>query len=248
MMQVTETAERRTAYATRLEQELNALVNAQFSSREFALLYDTPLTLRRAHFYALQMKFYTLNRRDCWSFAAARAPLDVKQAIWHHEEDELIRDQRTGFDHIDMIDREARALGVTEEELANAKPAPLVRAACLAFSHLALTLPWLGSLLASHFLERRNNNALITTGKGGSSVRWRQRLVNELGIDPKKLISHNVHVVADEEHSDMIWKAITRHVVDEQSHEAALSGARDCAEIDRAMRASMAMGMRMIED
>src|SRR4051794_41095430 len=107
MMQAAQTAERQNAYAARLEQELNKLVNGQFSSPEFGLLYDTPLTLRRAHFYALQMKFYTLNRRDCWSYVAARAPLDVKQAIWHHEEDELIRDQRTGLDHIDMIDREA---------------------------------------------------------------------------------------------------------------------------------------------
>ena len=234
-------------FAARLEIELNQLVNDQFSTPEFKLLYDTPLTLKRAHFYSLQMKFYTLNRRDCWSHVAARAPLDVKQAIWHHEEDELIADQRTGLDHIAMIDLEAKAIGITDEQLANAEPAPLVRSATLAFTAIAMTLPWLGGLLSSHWLERRNNNALIKSGKGGSSVRWRDRLVNELGIDSKRLTSHNVHVVADEEHSDIIWDAIARHVVDEQSYAIALDGAKQGAAIDRAMRAGMAMGMRMIE-
>jgi hypothetical protein len=235
------------AAAARLEKELNQLVNEQFSTPEFKLLYDTPLTLPRAHFYSLQMKFYTLNRRDCWSHVAARAPLDVKQAIWHHEEDELIADQRTGLDHIEMIDMEAKAIGVTDEQLAKAEPSPLCLAAILAFTATAMTLPWLGGLLSSHWLERRNNNAIIDSSKGGSSVRWRQRLINELGIDPKRLTSHNVHAVADEEHSDIIWDAIARHVLDEQSYAIAIEGARQGAAIDRAMRASLAIGMRMIE-
>lgn len=236
----------RNRFVTELETELNAMVNAQFESPEFRMLAETPLTLERAKFYSLQLVFYAANRRDCWAYIQARAPMDVKQAIWHHEEDELIRDPRSGTDHVTLMNREALALGITEDELNRAQPSPMLKAALLAFSRLASDLPWLGGLAASHFLERRNNNTLITSGSGGSTVRWRDRLIKELGIDPQKLISSNVHAVADEGHSDLIWDAIVRHVADEESYRTALHGARECAQIDRAVRGALAVGMRMI--
>jgi hypothetical protein len=100
-------------------------------------------------------------------------------------------------------------------------------------------------LTASHFLERRNNVKLVKGG--GASYRWRDRLVNELGIDASKLKSLSVHVEADEDHSDMIEDAIVRHVRDEESYKAAITGARECMHIDRAYRGAVAHGMRAIE-
>lgn len=234
-------------YAERLEIELNRMVNEQFTSPEFRFIAETPLTMARAKFYTLQMVFYAANRRDCWAYVQARAPLDVKQAIWHHEQDELILDPRGGTDHMTLMSREAVALGVTNQELAASQPTPLVKAALMAFSYNAATLPWLAGLIASHFLERRNNNSVITSGAGGSSVRWRDRLINELGVDTKGLSSSNVHVVADQEHSDLIWTAVERYVIDEDSYKTALLGARESAQLDRAVRGALATGMRMID-
>jgi len=235
----------RSKFADRLIEELNRLINEQIVSPEFQLLWQTPLTIDRAKFYALQLIFYGANRRDCWAHVAARAPYDVKQVIWRHEQDELIHDPRGGADHVTLMSREAMALGVTEEELAAAETTPLVRAALLAFTHLATNLPWLGALTASHFLERRNNTKLVKGG--GASYRWRDRLVNELGIDPALLISLSVHAEADEDHSDMIEDAIVRHVTDEHSYKTALDGARELMHIDRAYRGGVAHGMRAID-
>lgn len=233
-------------FARRLEVELNRMVNAQFDSPEFRLLAETPLTLARARYYTVQLAFYAANRRDCWAYVQARAPIDVKQAIWKHEEDELISDSRAGADHITLMNREAIALGISEDELARAEPAPMMKASFYAFSYVASTMHWLSGLVASHFLERRNNNAVLTSGRG-SSVRWRERLVNELGIDPAGLISSNVHAIADEEHSDLIWGAVARHVVDEDSFKFAMAGAREAGQLDRAVRGAVACGMRMID-
>jgi hypothetical protein len=61
------------------------------------------------------------------------------------------------------------------------------------------------------------------------------------------LSSSNVHVVADEEHTDLIWESVGRHVTDEESYKLALSGARESSQLDRAVRGAMASGMRMIE-
>ncbi|TDI65270.1 MAG: hypothetical protein E2O90_07780 [Alphaproteobacteria bacterium] len=235
----------RSKFADKLVEELNRLINEQIVSPEFQLLWQTPLTIDRARFYSLQLIFYGANRRDCWAHVQARAPYDVKQVIWLHEQDELIHDPRGGADHVTLMSREAMALGVTEEELAAAETTPLVRAALLAFTHLATNLPWLGALTASHFLERRNNTKLVKGG--GASYRWRDRLVNELGIDPALLISTSVHVEADEDHSDMIEDAIVRHVTDEHSYKTALDGARELMHIDRAYRGAVAHGMRAID-
>lgn len=245
-METATTSIRPNPHLERLERELNALVNEQFASAEFRLLAATPLTLARAKFYTQQMVFYTANRRDCWAYVQARAPLDVKQAIWRHEQDELIHDPQAGTDHVTLMNREAAALGVTEAELESAQPVPVLKGTLLGFLYLASTSPWIGALTASHFLERRNNNSLIASGSG-SSARWRDRLINELHLDPSLLKSSNLHAVADEAHSDLIWDALSRHVVDEASYAAALHGARESAALDRAVRCGLATGMRMVD-
>ena len=229
----------------RLRQQLDEMVNRQYETPEFALLFSTPLTMARARLFAGQMVFYTLNRRDCWAYVSARAPIDVKQAIWHHEQDELIHDARGDSDHIALMTREARLLGMTEEDLARDEPTPMARAALYAWLHIASTRPWLASLVASHFLERRNNGAVVRGG--GLSERWRAKTARELGLGEEQTPSMNVHAVADVEHSDLIWEAIARHVADEHAYQTALEGARECAAIDRAYRAALAYGMRAVE-
>ena len=144
------------------------------------------------------------------------------------------------------MNREAQAIGVTEADLEDPQPTPLTKAAFMAFDHLNSTSHWLAALTASHFLERRNNSDIIKAG--GSSKRWRDRLVDELGIEPDKLASLNLHIVADVGHSDSIWDAIAAHVTDEDDYKTAILGARECAQLDRAYRGAVAHGMRAIED
>jgi hypothetical protein len=212
--------------AEQLEQELTRLAQSQFETPEFERFFSVPLTVERARFFSLQLVLYGVNRRDCWAFVQARAPWEVKA------------------DHRELMSKEAIALGATAEEVANTRPTPLLQAAQMAFVHLAENLPWLGALTASHFLERRNNADLMVGG--GFSKRWRNKVADELGIDPKGLISSNVHVEADVDHSDSIWGAISAYVTDEESYNTALRGGQACAVIDRAHRAAEAHGMESI--
>jgi hypothetical protein len=205
--------------ADRLDQELTRLAQSQFETPEFERFFSVPLTLERARFFSIQLVLYGVNRRDCWAFVQARAPWEVKRVIWEHEKDELYFDPRGGSDHRELMAKEAIALGATAEEVANARPTPLLQAAQMAFIHLAENLPWLG---------------------------WRNKVADELGIDPKGLISSNVHVEADVDHSDSIWGAISAHVTDEESYNTALRGGQACAVIDRAHRAAEAHGMESI--
>ncbi len=228
--------------AEKLRNRLDALVNAQFETPEFVALLSTPLRIESARWAASMTYFYTMNRRDCWAYVQARAPLDVKQAIWHHEQDELIHDARGGADHIALTIKEAGVLGLKSEDVLSATPPPMVRAALYSWLHIASTLPWLAALTASHILERRNNSAIVKGG--GMSKRWREKLVREVGIPAETLISSNVHVVADVEHSDLIWDTVTRHVIDEVTYNTVLDGAQESLQIDRAYRGALAHGLR----
>ncbi len=210
---------------------------AQFESPEFKLLFETPLNMERARYCALQFLFYNDNRRECWAYVQAKAPWDVKRAIWSHEEDELHFDPRAQSDHRVLMQKEALALGIPAQEVRDAKATPLVEATLMAFTHANATMPWLAGLTASHFLERRNNSELIPGG--GYSKRFRDKMVRELGLPADTFVSSNVHVDADIDHSDAIWESIAAAITDEYAYETALSGGRKFAILDRAIRGAM---------
>jgi hypothetical protein len=226
-----------------LESELNALAIAQFSSDEFKLYFDTPLTMERARFVAIQMVFYNHNRREGWAYVQAKAPWDVKRTIWQHEQDELFHDPRAGSDHRALMSKQAVALGVGPEDLANAEMTPLVEAVFLGFNHNNSSDPWLASLTGAHFLERRNNSDIIPGG--AMSKRWRDKIVRELGVREDALISSNVHIVADVDHSDAIWDAVASSICSEYDYQTALTGAHKAARLDRAFRGALAHEMRV---
>ncbi len=113
---------------------IDELVNQQFDTPEFKKLFAVRLTPRRIEVYQNHMTFYANNRRDCWSFVAGKAPLDVKRAIWAHEKDELIHDERMGRAHVTEDDLQAG-----DEALL----APGAKAAYYAWLYCAREKPWL---------------------------------------------------------------------------------------------------------
>lgn len=244
-MNATPAAVKKDGWVERLDAELTELANAQFSTPEFELLFNTPLTMKRAQHVAIQMVFYNVNRREGWAFVQAKAPWDVKRLIWEHEKDELFHDPRGGADHRALMSKEAVALGVSEADLAKATPSPLIQATLMAFNNASNSLPWLGAMTFAHFLERRNNSRLVRGG--GFSARFRDKMVKELKIESKLLISSNVHVEADMDHSDSIWDTIADNVKDEYSYQIALEGGQTCAVLDRAFRVALAYEMLQID-
>ena len=230
----------------KLDQRFNQMVNEQFKTPELQRYYSMPLTWKRALFREQQRMPYILSRRTCWAYVQAKAPLDVKQIIWKHEQDELIFDERANSDHFTLAQRQARDLGVPEEDVVNTEAPPLIRAALYAHIYLVQNLPWLGALSACHILERRNNSRAVEGG--GASERWRQKLMDELGIPQERLPDSNVHVMADVDHADLIWGAIAHHIVSEGAYETALEGAKESLLVDRAVKAGWWYYMQSIDD
>jgi pyrroloquinoline quinone (PQQ) biosynthesis protein C len=234
------------ALVQQLDQELTRMARAQYDTPEFNLLFSTPLTLERARSHAILTVYYGVNRRDCWAYVQARSPYAVKKTIWEHEQDELSFDQRGGADHQTLQLKEAKALGLTRDDVVNYELPPLVATCFHGWLHIAATFPWLGVLTAFHALERRNSDKLIPGG--GISRRWRDKLVNEAGVPREKLASTNVHVEADVDHSDALWEAIAPYITDEFAVRTALEGAKASYKVDAAYRAASALTMRGLGD
>ena len=223
---------------------LDKMVNDQFESPEFQKLLSVPLTLERGRFYVVQSALYTSNRRDCWGYVQGAAPLEVKRVIWQHESDELVNDPRAGMDHYTLTVKQGEAVGLKPEDFEKAERPPMVRACFYAWHHIAIRNHWLTAYTSSHMLERRNNGQIVKGG--GMSYRMGKKFENELGISLKKMISLDVHVVADMEHSENISEMFERYVKTPEDRDLVLKGAQESMAIDRAYRGALGYYMEQI--
>jgi len=224
--------------------ELDQMVNDQFDSVEFKSFLAVPLTMERGRFYVVQNALYTSNRRDCWGYVQGGAPLEVKRVIWQHESDELINDPRAGMDHFNLSVKQGEVIGLKREDFDNAQVPAMVQACFHAWHHIAMRGHWLTGYAASHMLERRNNGKIVKGG--GMSFRVGKKFENELGINLKRMISLDVHVVADTEHSANISEMFEKYVKTPEDCERVLEGARESMAIDRAYRGALGFYMDRI--
>ncbi|HET8564642.1 MAG TPA: hypothetical protein VFM35_12280, partial [Candidatus Binatia bacterium] len=166
--------------------------------------------------------------------AAVKAPLDVKRAIWEHEKDELIYDKRLGSAH---LTDEQMAAATAESNLL-----PGARAAIFAWMYLSTTRPWAEALMVNHITERKNNSAIVKGG--GFTSRFAMKKVADLGGTVETLDANTrVHMVADEDHSDMFEPIFDRYVRDEATAQAIIRAAQDSLAVDRAYRSALATAM-----
>ena len=218
--------------------ELVSLVNEQFDSASFQRLLQIKFSKERAQQYSIQMAYYVENRRDCWAYVQGSAPLDVKQLIWHHEEDELIGQKAQGkVDHITLAVQEGAVFGLSAEAFERTARLEGGEVCFSAWIRLAQR-PWLEALAGSAILEMRNSSELI---QGGSlSARIGRILERDLGIPMKRQINTAEHVTMDVEHAHLLMQVARRHATHEAERRALLRGARESLMIDRVYRGHLA--------
>jgi hypothetical protein len=218
--------------------ELVRLVNEQFASPPFRRLLDMNFSQARAQQYSIQMAHYVENRRDCWGYVQGSAPLDVKQLIWRHEEDELIGQKAQGkVDHITLAVQEGQVFGLTAEAFERTAPLEGGEVCFSAWIRLAQR-PWLEALAGSAILEMRNSSELI---EGGSlSARISRMFERDLGIPVKKQINNAEHMTMDVEHAHLLMQVARKHATTEAARNSLLRGARESLLIDRVYRGHLA--------
>lgn len=219
--------------------QVDELVNRHFESAEYRRIFGVRLTPARQAVLDLHYPHYIKSRRDCWSAASNKAPLDVKRAVWEHEKDELIFDERLGAAHLTDDQMEVAA---DEQNLL-----PGARAALWAWFHLCTTRSWLESLMINHTTERKNNNDIVKGG--GFTHRMAMKKANELVGSVEKLDANTqLHMTADVGHSDMFEPILEKYVRDEETAALVIRAARDSLALDRAYRGTLASAMLEIPE
>ncbi len=233
-------------HANELIEALNVLVNDHYATPEILRFNRFPVNLARAGVLMIHRVFYTVNRRDCWGSVQSSAPMDVKKLVWAHEQDELISDARFGGDHQTAeIEKAIKLTGLTRDEILATEPVAGCSAAFAAWVNLSKHSSWLKAFSASAVLERANNNRIVAGG--GSALRDYQRYTAEVKERIGKVPGHDVHNVADEEHSDMMQAVLERHATTAEAARDALDGARLSLIYDRAYRGALAVRLEAIQ-
>jgi hypothetical protein len=222
------------------------MVNEHYSTPEMIRYFSFPMTLARGKVKMLHQLHFNMNRRDCWGYVQGASPPEIKRLIWEHEKDELIVDPRFGGDHHSAsLGKAVKVTRLQANELYKAELIPGCKAAFRAWVNLARDSSWLKALSGSTILERANNNRIVEGG--GVSVRDYRRYTDELRALLGDIPGHDVHNVADEDHSDMMEWVLDRYAVTEEAQRLVWEGARDSLDFDRAFRGSLAVALEQIE-
>lgn len=219
--------------------EVTRRATAQFSSPQYQKLLTMPLTMERAQIYTLQKTLWTLNRRDCWAFAQALAPMDVKKMIWAHEEDELSGNkERNMGDHYSLQVKSAELIGLTMDDFRNTKMRPETRTCLYAWWHLAKNSPWQKSAAASIALEVSNSSEWVNGG--GMSYRMGKRFEQDLGVPFEKNINAKEHAEVDVDHAHMLLQIARRPGTTQADLDLLLEGLSESWELERTWKGLLA--------
>jgi hypothetical protein len=215
------------------------LANAQFDSEQYRRVLEMPLTRERAQKYTLQKAHWNLNRRDCWAFAQALAPMDVKRLIWEHELDELAGNEDRGVEaHYLLQIRQSELIGLKAEDFGNEAMADGTRTCLYAYIHLVKDSPWLKSVAACAALEVSNSSDYVDGG--GMSYRMGKRFEEDLGIPFDKQVNAKEHHEVDVVHGSLLMDVARRHADTPGKLDLLMEGLKDSWALDRVWKGQLA--------
>ena len=179
--------------------ELGEIVREFFRSPEMGQFYDTRISLERARLYLSQLGIYVRQRRHYWPQVAANCPeFVVKQRIMSHEYEELVEDDFSDRGHLDLIFRQGREVGLSEQEVLDAELLPTTRAAIYGWWWIARTKPWQEALAASTIAEWTNDDRLLGDLGGGNCGRLYESWSRDLNFTDEQMPNFTAHRAADE--------------------------------------------------
>ena len=228
-------------------EDVRRRANAQFETPQYKRVLSLPLTRERAQTYTLQKAHWNLNRRDCWAFAQALAPMRVKKLVWEHESDELAGNKERGVeDHYSLQVRQSALIGLTRDDFLNETPREGTRTCLYAWIHLVKDSHWLKSISACAALEVSNSSEWVA--EGGMSYRWGKKMEKELGIPFAKQINAKEHAEVDVEHAHMLMDVARENANTQADLDLMMEGLIESWQLDQTWKGMLADMMAELPD
>ena len=232
--------------AQKYDEILNQMTRDLFETKEVRNFLETRLTPSKAQIIAKQMGLFVRYRRSAWAYLLARSPhMDVKRELLKHETEELLYDPRCGSDHYQLWVVHGKLVGLTEDEVNNAKPLPTTRAALNGWIYLAIYRPWYESLGGVSILERTNMERIVPGG--AHQTRAEKRWIEDLGVTPEQVPNFRVHREADVDHQNDIMKMLEKYITSEEQWKGVVDASEESYDYWRTLLGGMAIAMSEVD-
>ena len=226
---------------------IGEMVRENMRSPQVQYYFSVKTTVPRARLLLQQLALFVRHRRDCWAFLSANCPvLAVKQRILKHEFGEVIKDEYTEHGHLDLIIRQGKFIGLSEDEVLNPPPIPTTLATLYGWGWITKEQPWLKGMAALTVTEWTNDDRLLADQGGGHSSRMARKWMAELGLTIEQLPQFKVHGAADEEHSDMFLPFLAQYATGDNER-LALDGVRESLELSALYREGVGRAMEQLK-
>ena len=229
-------------------QFLGGLVRDYIRSPELEHYFSVKMTKPRAAILVTQQGLFVRHRRDCWAHVSGNCPrLAVKQKILEHEYEEIIRDEYSEYGHLALIIRQGESVGLTPEDVLQARPLPTTRATLYAWAWITREKSWIEGLAALTITEWCNDDRLLGDLGGGQSTRMAKRWMEDLGFTWKDIPNLQAHSQADEKHSDMFLPFLAEFATGEKET-IAIQAAKESLDLNAIYRNGIALAMERLPD
>lgn len=227
-------------------QSMLELGRAEVRSSVYERYYGIKLNRARAGLYLGQLGLFVRHRRDCWANVSSRCPeMSVKQRILDHEYEEVIEDEYSNYGHLDLIVRQAGAIGLSAQDILGVTALPSTAAALYAWGWMTRVKSWQEGLAALIATERVHDSRGLEDLGGGHSGKTAKRWMEDLGLSWGQIPNTAAHSKADEKHSEMFLSVLAEFVPESQQ-EHVLRAAKESLDFRELMYAGICDAMEKI--
>lgn len=168
-----------------------------------------------------QWSSFTRHSRQCWAFVVGNCPIvEVRKFVV--TENLYEEEAQEGRSHFEILARMGIALGLTREEIVDAKPLPTTVVAMRAWEALTKNRTWYEGLAAKLVLERTNAPQCGNFSHYQDEY-WRR----QLGLSREDTEFWWMHDAVDQIHGDGSLKLLESHLSSDVQRTAALRAAEE---------------------
>jgi len=188
---------------------------------EWVRFSKNDLTKEAARVLIEQWSSFTRHSRQCWAHVVGNCPIvEVRKFVV--AENLYEEEAQEGHSHFEILARMGVALGLTRDQIVDAKPLPTTVVSMHCWENLTKNRTWYEGLAAKSVLERTNN-----PNCGNFSHNQAEYWTRQLGLSKEDTEFWWMHDSVDQIHGDGSLDLLEKHLTTDAEKRAALRAAEE---------------------